>query len=272
MTGNGTLNMAEKSTKGETLCAGCSKPIGMKWVVALDQKWHRYCFSCDSCKMPIDSKKSFFFDKGVRTCVDCAKKDDPSIGESKTCQGCGEAIDKAWVIGLGNTWHSSCFKCTECTRVIDPKEKFFKVEVDGKHVPKCGDCKVTKGVAGLDVKEKVCAGCEKEIESAWVVALNKHWHHDCFKCSHCDRKIDSKEQFLTNLGNPVCMGCNNDHFRSKCAVCSKPIAGTSLIYKESSFHHACVNCYVCDEAFKVGDHENIRIVNGKDFKHADCKK
>ena len=26
-----------------------------------------------------------------------------------------------------------------------------------------------------------------------------------------------------------------------------------------------------DEAFKVGDHENLRIVNGKDFKHADCK-
>lgn len=262
--------MAEKS--GETLCAGCHKAIGMKWVVALDQKWHRYCFCCDTCKMPIDSRKSFFFDKGLRTCVDCAKKEDPTVGQAKTCQGCGDGIDKAWVIGLGSTWHSNCFKCAECSRVIDPKEKFFKVEVDGKNVPKCSDCKVTKGVAGLDVKEKVCAGCEKEIDSAWVVALSKHWHHDCFQCSHCSRKIDSKEKFLTNLGKPICMGCNNDHFRSKCTVCGKPIAGTSLVYKESSFHHACVNCYVCDKAFEVGDHENIRVVNGKDFKHADCKK
>ena len=53
--------MAEKE---EVLCAGCCKPIGLKWIVAMEQKWHKYCFCCDDCKMPIDSKKSFFFEKG----------------------------------------------------------------------------------------------------------------------------------------------------------------------------------------------------------------
>jgi len=253
------------------VCAGCCKAIGMKWVVALDQKWHKYCFCCDTCRMPIDSKKSFFFEKGLRTCVDCAKKDDPSIAQEKICHGCDQAIDKAWVIGMEKKWHSECFTCCECKRVIDPKERFYKVEVDDKQVPKCTDCKITKGMENLDTKEKKCSGCDKEIESAWVVALNAFWHHGCFKCSHCDREIDSKESFLTNLGKPVCMGCNNDHFRKKCAVCGKPIAGTSLIYKDSAYHHACVKCYICEEALKEGDHEKIRIVNGKDFKHADCK-
>ena len=50
--------------KEEVLCAGCCKSIGLKWIVAMDQKWHKYCFCCDMCKMPIDSKKSFFFEKG----------------------------------------------------------------------------------------------------------------------------------------------------------------------------------------------------------------
>ena len=47
------------------------------------------------------------------------------------CAACDVAIDKEWVNGLEKKWHPKCFTCIECTRVIDSKEKFYKVEKDG---------------------------------------------------------------------------------------------------------------------------------------------
>lgn len=251
------------------LCAGCDKEIGARWVVALDDKWHRHCFTCQQCDFPIDSKKSFFYEKGLRTCVDCNNKENPEMSAEKFCAACDVAIDKEWVNGLEKKWHPKCFTCIECTRVIDSKEKFYKVEKDGKKVPKCTDCKIVAGMSNLDTKDKVCKGCNVTIDKAWVIALDGHWHHDCFTCLLCRRVIDPNESFHTNDGKPVCHGCNTKTFVAKCAVCSDPIHGTRLMYKNKDYHYTCVNCAKCGKPLEQKEHDNIKIVKEK-FQHNTC--
>ncbi|RVE45873.1 hypothetical protein evm_009472 [Chilo suppressalis] len=34
-------------------CNGCAKPIVDKAIIALDAKWHRECFTCNKCRIPV---------------------------------------------------------------------------------------------------------------------------------------------------------------------------------------------------------------------------
>ncbi|XP_063624677.1 transforming growth factor beta-1-induced transcript 1 protein isoform X1 [Cydia splendana] len=52
-------------------CAGCSKPITDKAIIALDAKWHRECFTCKKCRNPVtDSTFSVMDNKPL--CGKCA--------------------------------------------------------------------------------------------------------------------------------------------------------------------------------------------------------
>ncbi|CAH0715870.1 unnamed protein product, partial [Brenthis ino] len=52
-------------------CAGCATPIVDKAIIALDNKWHRECFTCTKCRNPVtDSTFSVLDNKPL--CGKCA--------------------------------------------------------------------------------------------------------------------------------------------------------------------------------------------------------
>ncbi|CAI8032732.1 Paxillin [Geodia barretti] len=53
-------------------CGGCGSRIGgdQLWVEALDQQWHSHCFTCTSCRNPLEGG-SFFAKLGRPYCKNC---------------------------------------------------------------------------------------------------------------------------------------------------------------------------------------------------------
>lgn len=52
-------------------CAGCSLPISDKTILALDAKWHKDCFKCQTCSKIITSD-TFAVENNKPLCTECA--------------------------------------------------------------------------------------------------------------------------------------------------------------------------------------------------------
>ncbi len=72
----------------------------------------------------------------------------------------------------GALYHTSCFVCAECGRVVDPTSQFLLLENGG---PLCPLCTPT------------CQICRRTITSGHVGVLNKDFHEECLKCCHCQK-------------------------------------------------------------------------------------
>lgn len=84
----------------------------------------------------------------------------------------------------------------------------------------------------LPVSSNNCAGCGKSLtsitgflglsgKSAYVSALGKNWHPQCFKCSRCGLAFGQGNiQFaIGEDGRPFHMQCHKEEFHPKCNVC-----------------------------------------------------
>lgn len=84
-----------------------------------------------------------------------------------------------------------------------------------------------KMLAPLRKNPSICAACDKPATS-FLVALDKKYHAECFKCSGCYQVIDSTGPFAYMTDeqrnkHPLHRKCYAELYGVKCAVCKKSI-------------------------------------------------
>ncbi|MCS7037966.1 MAG: hypothetical protein NZP34_00005, partial [Caldilineales bacterium] len=61
-----------------------------------------------------------------------------------------------------------------------------------------------------------CYGCSRPITGAYVTALGRAWHPECFRCAGCGRPI-GENSFYTHEGRPYHAACYHERFSPRCA-------------------------------------------------------
>ncbi|PVU99908.1 hypothetical protein BB559_000291 [Furculomyces boomerangus] len=127
---------------------------------------------------------------------------DPS--EFPTCWGCSKLIEDGKAIQFSEgVWHLECFKCTTCSKLINLDSSILFL-ADGK--PICSECSYS------------CSLCSKPIYDEAIVTAEGTYHSECFRCSHCSKRIQGKSFAKTNSGVIYCVPCYNDRKERKRAA------------------------------------------------------
>eukprot|EP01105_Mastigella_eilhardi_P005611 TRINITY_DN1726_c0_g1_i7.p1 TRINITY_DN1726_c0_g1~~TRINITY_DN1726_c0_g1_i7.p1 ORF type:complete len:712 (-),score=155.93 TRINITY_DN1726_c0_g1_i7:37-2025(-) len=109
---------------------------------------------------------------------------------------------------------------------------------------------------GVAADGEMCdlCGCLLLADQTQVLAMNKHWHKDCFSCAKCSYRF-SNNKFYAWKGLPYCLICYEELRTSalpKCATCNQPIVEPSFVKAEgNSFHKACFLCAACNTVIKA---------------------
>jgi len=88
-------------------CDKCGKGIHDEVVEALGKSYHKTCFTCERCQVPL--LKSFGLLDGSPLCTSCLETNQHPI-----CSACGQAMAGKYTIAAGKNYHLECFKCQNC--------------------------------------------------------------------------------------------------------------------------------------------------------------
>jgi len=142
-------------------CGGCGTTITGDYIVALENNWHKECFSCGTCGKTVDG--TFYVIEGQRKCEDCYSVSHtchtcgkPLVGQflqypdgreihkecapTKMCSKCSLEITGNYTDVMGLEYHPDCFTCVSCSLPLGG-QKF--VELEGS--PHCLTCAKNKG-------------------------------------------------------------------------------------------------------------------------------
>ncbi|MFZ1465708.1 MAG: protein DA1 [Anaerolineae bacterium] len=86
-------------------CAGCRKPITLRYTTALNQTWHADCFRCAGCGKPIGLVSYLVRDDRPYHAACYHDRFSPR------CAGCGRPIVGTFTTAQGKTWHPEHFLC-----------------------------------------------------------------------------------------------------------------------------------------------------------------
>lgn len=188
------------------------------------------------------------------------------------CGKCGIPVLGEHTIALGKSWHPEHFSCGSCDKPL--VGDFF----DHEGVINCKECaektfrcsKCDTLIAGeyFMLKGKrfhttcadfsLCFVCREVINGSEMIAISKHYHPQCFRCSDCATVIASK--FYNREGQPVCDDCMNRveaAKRKKCDRCSNPVTGAYVAYEGRSFHDECFKCAECLKLLPIDDFYSV---------------
>ncbi|MCA9733662.1 MAG: protein DA1 [Deferribacteres bacterium] len=71
-------------------------------------------------------------------------------------------------------------------------------------------------------KSPICQQCKKTIDGEYIVALNRAWHPQHFRCSTCNKPLVGS-RFFEKANKPYCQDCYNKKFSPLCDVCHLPL-------------------------------------------------
>eukprot|EP01016_Furgasonia_blochmanni_P005207 TRINITY_DN1201_c0_g3_i6.p1 TRINITY_DN1201_c0_g3~~TRINITY_DN1201_c0_g3_i6.p1 ORF type:complete len:234 (+),score=68.19 TRINITY_DN1201_c0_g3_i6:70-702(+) len=86
------------------------------------RKYHQDCFQCSNCKNPIQAEYKEVL--GQPVCASCI-----AAGADK-CHACSKAIMTSGMKAMAHKWHTDCFRCHHCNKLIETKK--FASTIDGK--------------------------------------------------------------------------------------------------------------------------------------------
>jgi len=193
-------------------CHKCGNKIEADYIVAQGKNYHLNHFSCHSCGTQLSG--AFYEHSGQPHCQNCAgnmlpctrchrgitgqyiiqdgKPYHKDCSEHWVCAKCGRDVEDTVTTALGKHWHKNCFSCNQCG--VQLGNSF----VNKNNNPTCNNC-ANKGKPG-------CSVCSRELSGDYVTFDNKSFHKDCFKCAHCQRRLELSGFYQVN-GKTVCEGC-----------------------------------------------------------------
>ncbi|VDK33875.1 unnamed protein product [Taenia asiatica] len=171
-----------RKEKFDPTCAKCHRKIDptIKYSIYQDKTYHRDCFTCAQCRLPLDGKRFVIKDGQFQNMVDkCAK--------------CGKEITGTVVTAMDKKWHNECFVCAGCKCKLAGKSFHNR---DG--TPYCIDCRKEKF-------DPTCTKCHKKIDPTikYSIYQEKPYHMECFTCAQCKQPLDGKK-FVVKDGQYIC--------------------------------------------------------------------
>lgn len=152
------------------------------------------------------------------------------------CAACASPIRGPFIMALSKSWCPDHFLCTNSV-CRTPLQDIGFVEDQGQlYCEHCYEAYLAP----------VCAKCNKRIKEECLIALDKHWHTDCFICAYCNKPFGNDSFFLED-GLPYCEKDWNELFTTKCVGCGFPIeAGDRWVEAlNNNYHSQCFKCTIC---------------------------
>ena len=164
----------------------------------------------------------------------------PSMTKGQ-CVVCGKETTNSDIHVDNIDIHSLCVEKLECSLCHGRVGKRYVIENGNILHKKCRE----------KVYSKRCFICAGSLENSNVYEWNGlSFHEECFTCSSCHRKIETREMIHECDGLPLCPTCYS-HKEKSCLRCNEVINTSEKIQKFLSngkafyLHSCCALCYEC---------------------------
>ncbi|XP_077971239.1 thyroid receptor-interacting protein 6-like isoform X2 [Styela clava] len=167
---------------------------------AMDKIFHVDCFRCKTCDKLLHGTQFYVVEKET-FCEDCY------MSSLEKCTVCSEIITDRILRATGKPYHPACFKCVVCGKCLDGIP--FTVDVTNqihciedfhqKFAPRCSVC-----------QQPIMPEAGQE-ETVRIVALDRSFHVNCYKCEKCGTKLTSEKEGKGCFpldGHILCRDCN----------------------------------------------------------------
>ncbi|CAB4062558.1 unnamed protein product [Lepeophtheirus salmonis] len=234
------------SIMGEPGCEG--KVFAAEKMIAASGWYHRHCFRCFVCCVPLDStsvcdgpdskiycrvcygrvrgsSKPLYFDESkiFTTTI-------PSDDSSNPCPRCGGKVFAAeMIMSMQNVYHMKCFTCKECLRPLD---KFSGCDAPGGEVVcrtcydrlfSCSAYTLSGGdmlklldpsiIKGSPSDENTCPRCSGKVFHAEKISVKgKLYHKKCSTCLNCTKPLVQSDIFVGKDEDIYCKACYSRKF------------------------------------------------------------
>eukprot|EP00899_Mesostigma_viride_P020707 jgi/Mesvir1/28638/Mv15063-RA.1 len=134
-----------------------------------------------------------------------------STSGKSTCAGCKKTIQSKVITAMDKEWHADCFCCELCKKsFVDEDGEMEKFRPHGESTAVCEDCYASNVAPQCFTCGKPCTGTEGpnfngDQPKSTIIALGRHFHKECFKCSYCSRRLTGS--FYVRNNRPVCSTC-----------------------------------------------------------------
>ncbi|XP_034485420.1 lipoma-preferred partner homolog [Drosophila innubila] len=148
---------------------------------AMDQIYHISCFTCTECQINLQGKP-FYALEGNPFC------EYDYLQTLEKCSVCLKPILERILRATGKPYHPQCFTCVVCGNSLDAipftvdatNQNYCIADFHKKFAPRCCVC-----------KEPILPEPGQE-ETVRVVALDRSFHLECYKCEDCGLLLSSE--------------------------------------------------------------------------------
>lgn len=167
------------------MCGRCEHEVSGEnnGCTAMEQVFHIQCFTCVNCNAPLQGK-SFFAMENKPYCESCY------INTLEKCSVCSKPITDRLLRATGKPYHPDCFMCVVCGKsldgipfTVDATNQIHCIEdFHKKFAPRCCVCQ-------LPIMPR-----PGEDETIRIVAMDKSFHIDCYRCEDCGMQLSSEAE------------------------------------------------------------------------------
>lgn len=234
--------------KSRGTCHACKQEIMGELVHALGNTYHPEHFFCSICQAEIGDG-TFMARNEKCYCEDCYNK-----CFSPSCPKCDEPVLNYCTEAMGNKWHPECFTCGHCDKRLNDE-----IFVENKGKPYCEQCYNQEFAP-------TCKMCQKPILTKFIIALNAHWHQECFGCKTCKRPFP-KSRFFEYKSDAYC----EEHYQIArgciCASCNEALYDSNYVTAMGKKYH--VQHFICAFCLKRLSSDSFKTRDNKHY-HREC--
>lgn len=122
-------------------------------------------------------------------------QDDYNTFFATRCVGCMQPLLDDYVTVQSKNYHSNCLVCTVCQKVISATSLYTH---EDQHY-----CEYHY----YELTSNICYDCKGIIIGRCVVALDKKFHLNHFKCAFCSKNLDEKGGYKEKSNKAYCTSC-----------------------------------------------------------------
>ncbi|KAL5013426.1 hypothetical protein ScPMuIL_007696 [Solemya velum] len=168
----GTCSKCGKCVEGEN--NGCT---------AMEQVFHITCFTCVNCAKPLKGK-SFYSMDNKPYCEGCY------MNTLEKCSVCSKPVTDRLLRATGKPYHPACFTCVVCGKSLDG----IPFTVDATSQIHCIEDFHKKFAPRCCVCHKPIMPDTNNVETVRVVAMDKSFHVQCYRCQDCGLLLSSEAE------------------------------------------------------------------------------
>ncbi|XP_055383928.1 paxillin-B-like isoform X2 [Condylostylus longicornis] len=150
---------------------------------AMDQIYHISCFTCSQCQINLQGKP-FYALENKPYC------EEDYLNTLEKCSVCMKPILERILRATGKPYHPQCFTCVVCGNSLDgipftvdaTNQNYCIQDFHKKFAPRCCVC-----------REPIMPDPGQE-ETVRVVALDRSFHFECYKCEDCGLLLSSEAE------------------------------------------------------------------------------